>query len=254
MSEISVCIPTYEYKGEGVKYLNELFKSLSTQTFQDFDIVISDHSKDDEIMNFCRECDYDFDMTYIQNPNGRGFQAPNTNCALENAEGRILKLIYQDDIFVDDKALEKIKNAFDTSECKWLFHGFTHTTDGVETHRDCVPRWTDMMLEGRNLLGSPSCIAMLNECKMYMDENIKLLIDTELYHRMRFEHGMPKIISDVLIANREHDGRMSTSGIQYDVQIDHPEGGWLVNKAELDYVESKHKEFCMSGRKYPDEN
>ena len=29
MTEISVCIPTYEYKGEGVKYLNELLKSLT---------------------------------------------------------------------------------------------------------------------------------------------------------------------------------------------------------------------------------
>ena len=154
MSEITVCIPTYEYKGEGVKYLSELFRSLSTQTFQDFDIVISDHSQDNLIMDFCRETEYDFEITYIQNPNGRGLQATNTNCALENAEGRIIKLIYQDDIFVDDKALEKIKNKFDSLECKWLFHGFTHTTDGVETHRDCIPRWSDMMLEGRNLLGS----------------------------------------------------------------------------------------------------
>lgn len=254
MSEISVCIPTYEFKGKGVKYLSELFDSLKVQTFQNFDVVISDHSKDTEIMNFCRECDYDFEIIYIQNPNGRGFQAPNTNCALENAEGRIIKLIYQDDIFVNDRALEKIKNIFDETQCKWLFHGFTHTTDGVETHRDCVPEWTDMLLEGRNLLGSPSCIAMLNDCKMYMDENIKLLIDTELYHRMRFEHGIPSFISDVLIANREHEGRMSASGIQYDAQINHPEGGWLVNRYELDYVTEKHKEFCENGRKYPDEN
>ena len=254
MPEISVCIPTYEYKGEGVKYLSELFDSLETQTFQDFDIVISDHSIDTEIMNFCRDSDYNFEVTYIQNPNGRGYQAPNTNCALENATGRILKLIYQDDIFVDDKALEKIKSAFDSTKCKWLFHGFTHTTNGNETHRDCVPKWTDMMLQGRNLLGSPSCIAMLNECKMYMDENIKLLIDTELYHRMRMEHGMPTFLADVLIANREHDNRMSASGIDYDAQIRHPEGGWLVNRKELEYVQLKHKEFCQSGGKYPDEN
>ena len=173
MFEISVCIPTYEYKGKGVEYLDELFKSLSKQSFRDFDVVISDHSRDELIMNFCRDCDYDFEITYVRNPNGRGYQSPNTNCALENAEGKILKLIYQDDIFVDDKALEKIKNAFNETGCKWLFHGFTHTTDGVETHRDCTPRWTDMMLEGRNLLGSPSCVAMLNGCKMYMDENIK---------------------------------------------------------------------------------
>jgi len=253
MSEITVCIPTYEFKGEGVKFLSELFKSLYIQTFQDFDIVISDHSQDDLIMNFCRNTEYNFEITYIQNPNGRGFQASNTNCALENAEGRIIKLIYQDDLFVDDQALEKIKNKFD-SGCKWLFHGFTHTTDGIENHRDCIPKWTDMMLEGRNLLGSPSCVAMLNECKMYMDENIKLLIDTELYHRMRFEHGMPEFISNVLIANREHDGRTSSSGINYDARIDHPEGGWLVNRSELEYIEAKHKTFCRGGRQYPDEN
>lgn len=253
MTEISICIPTYEYNGKGLQFLSELFDSIDKQTFRDFNIVISDHSKDTEIMNFCRECDYDFEIIYIKNPNGRGFQAPNTNCALENASGRILKLIYQDDIFVDDKALEKIKNAFDENKCKWLFHGFTHTSNGIETHRDCVPRWCDMMLEGRNLLGSPSCVAMLNDCKMYMDENIKLLIDTELYHRMRFEYGMPTLISDILIANREHDGRMSTSGIQYDAVIEHPEGSWMINMSEYHYVQNKHKDFCIN-RKYPDEN
>jgi hypothetical protein len=52
---------------------------------------------------------------------------------------------------------------------------------------------------------------------------------------MRIENGIPEIISDVLIANREHDGRMSASGIAYDARIDHPEGGWLVNSKELDY-------------------
>lgn len=254
MSEISVCIPTYEYRGEGIKYLSELFDSLKSQTLQDFDIVISDHSKDTEIMNFCRECDYEFEITYIQNPNGRGLQAPNTNCALENAEGKILKLIYQDDIFVDNQALQKIKDAFDTYGCKWLFHGFTHTTDGIETHRDCIPFWADMILEGNNHLGSPSCVAMLNEAKMYMDEELKLLIDTELYHRMRIRHGMPTFISDVLIANREHDNRVSASGIDYNAVCSSPDGKqWLVNRQELEYIQSKHSEFIKT-RKYPDEN
>ena len=110
------------------------------------------------------------------------------------------------------------------------------------------------MLEGRNLLGSPSCFAVLNGYQLEMDENIKLLIDTELYHRMRMEYGMPYFVEDILIANREHDSRMSASGIQYDNFIQHPEGGWLINQAELDYVEAKHKNFCINERKYPDEN
>ena len=51
--------------------------------------------------------------------------------------------------------------------------------------------WTDYTLEGRNLLSSPSVSSFLNECKMEFDENLKLLLDVEFYHHMRFAHGMP---------------------------------------------------------------
>ena len=51
MSDISICIPTYEFKGDGVKYLSELLDSLRKQTFKNFDIVVSDHSLDDKIIN-----------------------------------------------------------------------------------------------------------------------------------------------------------------------------------------------------------
>jgi len=253
MPEISICIPTYEFKGKGVKYLADIFDSLRKQTFQDFDIVISDHSQDNVIHDFCEEISKEFSIIYLKNPNDRGFQGSNINCVMENAEGRILKLLMQDDLFVDDKALEKIKKGFDETNCKWLFHGFTHTTDGIETHRDCVPNWCDMVLEGRNLLGSPSCVAILNKTKMYLDTNLKLLVDTEFYHRMRIENGMPYIIPDILIANREHDDRTSNN-IQYDTRIDHPEGSWLVDSKELDYVVVKHKNFFINEKKYPDEN
>ena len=250
MSEISVCIPTYEYGGEGVTYLSKLLDSLRTQTFQEFDVVVSDHSKDDAIKNYLQTTD--FDITYIQNPNGRGYQASNTNCALENAEGRILKLIYQDDMFVDDEALQKIYDAF-TPGIKWLFHGFTHTTDGYEFHRPCIPRWTSSMVVGDNLLGSPSCVSFLNGCYLGMDEELKLFIDTELYHRMRIEYGMPKFIEDVLIANREHDNRVSSNSIEYDAILSRDGRQWMVNRREVDYIQDKHKQFFVT-EKYPDEN
>jgi len=253
MPEISVCIPTYEFKGQGVKYLNDIFNGLRSQTFQDFEIVISDHSEDNLIHNFCEENSNEFSITYLKNPNGRGYQGDNINCVMENAEGRILKLIMQDDLFVHHQALEKIKQGFDETNCKWLVHGFTHTTNGVETHRDCVPRWCDMILEGRNLLGSPSCIALLNSAKMYLDRNLRLLVDTEFYHRMRTYHGLPHIISNILIANREHENRTSAV-LNYDSRIEHPEGSWLVDSKEIDYLMVKHKDFFINNKKYPDEN
>lgn len=253
MPEISVCIPTYEYGGDGVGFLSDLFDSLEKQTFKDFNVFVSDHSLDDDIFNFCKNNEHDLEIVYLKNPNDRGYQASNTNCVLQNANGKILKLIYQDDVFVDKFALQKIKDSFEKMNCKWLFHGFTHTTDGIETHRDCIPRWCDMMLEGRNLLGSPSCIAFLNDAKMYLDRNLKLLVDTEFYHRMRIEHGMPHIIPDILIANREHENRTS-SVMSYDSRIEHPEGSWLVDSKEIDYLMVKHKDFFINDKRYPDEN
>jgi glycosyltransferase involved in cell wall biosynthesis len=250
MTSITICIPTYEFNGKGVFYLNQIFDSLRSQTFQDFNIVISDHSIDDKIFNYSKNESKNFKITYVRNPNGRGFQAHNTNCAFEYADGEIIKLIYQDDIFVNDTALELIYKGFEKSDSKWMMHGFAHTNDGKNIYRKMIPRWTDMLLEGRNLLGSPSCFACLNEAKMYMDENIKLLIDTELYHRMRYSYGLPIILHDILVANREHSDRMSSSGINYNMRIEHPEGSWLVNEDELVYVTEKHKDT----RRYPDED
>ena len=108
------------------------------------------------------------------------------------------------------------------------------------------------MLEGDNLLGSPSCTAYLNGTYLGMDGEIKLLIDTELYHRMRMKHGMPSMLDDILIANREHDARMSSGGVDYDATISDSSRTWLVNKAEIEHIYKKHSDYFLT-RKYPDE-
>ena len=45
---MSIAIPTYEVKGRGVEFLNDLFRTIEIQTFKDFEVVVSDHSKDDK--------------------------------------------------------------------------------------------------------------------------------------------------------------------------------------------------------------
>ena len=89
--ELSICVPTYECRGKGTQYLSELFLSLKTQSYQGFEIVISDHSINNEIFEFC-ESQSQFEITYLRNPNDRGSQSANTNCALRHAENKIIKL------------------------------------------------------------------------------------------------------------------------------------------------------------------
>ena len=45
MCEVSICIPCYEMKGNGVAYLNDLMNSITAQTFKDYEIIITDHSQ-----------------------------------------------------------------------------------------------------------------------------------------------------------------------------------------------------------------
>ena len=66
MSQISICIPTYEYKGRGVEFLAELFDSIERQTFRDFDIVISDHSKDDVIEWLVTESPFSYEVSEFE--------------------------------------------------------------------------------------------------------------------------------------------------------------------------------------------
>jgi uncharacterized Rossmann fold enzyme len=71
---------------------------------------------------------------------------------------------------------------------------------------------------------------------------------------MRWNNGLPNIIPDILVANRDHDNRISSQATsQYDCVVEHPEGGWMMNSKELKYIQEKYSEFIQT-RKYPDEN
>ena len=90
-------------------------------------------------------------------------------------------------------------------------------------------------------MGGPSVVTMKRECMQFFDPNCILLMDTEFYHRMRYYNGMPTIVPDIMVANREGAHRVSMN-LDLDSVCEHPEGNWEVNQKELDYVVEKHKE------------
>ena len=250
MSEFSIAIPTHDRGEKGVVWLRELLDSLKIQTFKDFDVVISDQSTNDNIKNVCEE--YDFELVYLRY--GGENACENLNTALENCDGRIIKIMFSDDIFTRKDALEIIHDEYNKLGCRWTFSGFCGTKDGVNFYEEKFPIWSDYTLEGRNLLSSPSVVSFLNEGKVEFDENLKLLLDVDFYHRMRWMNGMPNMIPQVLVANRDHDERISSHATsQYDCMVEHPRGGWMMNKSELEYVQTKYHNFIKT-RKYPDEN
>jgi hypothetical protein len=160
--------------------------------------------------------------------------------------------MFSDDIFLKDYALERIQQEYNKLNCKWAFSGFSNWNG--KTHDEKIPVWADKTLEGRNLLSSPTVVSFLNECKEEFDVNLKLLLDVDFYHRMRMKNGMPNIIPNILVANRDHDDRISSQATsQYDCVVEHPEGNWMMNSRELHYIHQKYPDF-MINPKYPDES
>ena len=95
---ISIGIPTYEMSGYGVYYLNELLNSINIQTFNDFEVIISDHSIDSKIKNFIKSSNFNFKINYFENQIMRGNPSSNINKIIEESKGEYIKFIFQDDL------------------------------------------------------------------------------------------------------------------------------------------------------------
>ena len=174
---ISLCIPTWEAYGNGTWLLNRCLASIRKQTYKDYEIIVSDNSKNNDIFEFCQG----YTLRYLWNPIIG--MAANTNNAIKHAKG-IIKILYQDDYFVDENSLKDIAENFGTAD--WMITGCSNNPH---------PVWTKEIPKGKNTLGSPSCLTM--RYPIPMDENLKWILDCKLYERLFNMFGWPKILDKV---------------------------------------------------------
>jgi glycosyltransferase involved in cell wall biosynthesis len=189
--------------GYGHKCLDELLTELKYQTLQDFEVVISDQSTDTKTLEVVQKHSDKLKIRYITDFYNRGKAACNINQAMKYAEGDIIKILYEDDFFVTQHALQIIDDAF-VAGAKWTINGFTHTQDKKEFFNTKPSYYQDSVLLGRNSIGNPSNISVLNSEKIYMDENILYVVDCEYYYRLKQNLGLPVQLQNVLVCARHH--------------------------------------------------
>jgi len=245
--KISIAIPAYAKDSVGVQYLRDSFESIDQQTFRDFEVVVSDHSKIHDLIDLCDEYSTKFDIKYIKNFYGRELAHPgtvNSNTAMDYCSGEYIKILHHDDFFVDDMALEKTVSALDSSGKDWLVCGFNHTRDTINFFDPRTPQYPDHLLVGNNLLGAPTNITLKNESKLYFDSNAMMSMDHEWYHRLRMKYGMPYILDEVLVTSRLRDDRLSAQeSSKSDIVIEGDGTAWQFFKSELEYLQEKHADF-----------
>lgn len=207
----SICIPVWEQHGFGLQYLKDLIHSIQIQTFQNWEIVISDHSKNLDIFDYClEESCKEYTLRYFKYEENYGNGVSNLNNALKKAEGEIIKIMFQDDFMFDRRCLEKFDKVFVSENNTWAVCGCNHTKDGFNFERFMVPSWNNELLEGVNTISSPSVLAFRNKHIELFDEKLAMLMDVEYYYHMNKKYGLPIIIEDCLITNRQHPNQISS--------------------------------------------
>ena len=90
---LSIGMPVFN----GERYLKESIQTLLDQTYEDFELLISDNASTDSTQEICRDfANIDERIRYIRNPTNLGAVA-NFNRVIEAARGEFFKLASHDD-------------------------------------------------------------------------------------------------------------------------------------------------------------
>jgi dTDP-4-dehydrorhamnose reductase len=225
----SIAIPTYGYNGKGSEFLEFSLKKLYSQTFKNFEIVISDHSTDNTIKDICDKWKDKLNIIHSFNERGRGVISPNINESMKNCKGEWIKILFQDDFLFDENSLQRQYDYINQiKNLTWFFTQFYHSNDGVNFYRHYLPQWNNSVWSGNNTLGCPSGLTLKNNDLIFFDENLNWLMDCDFYQRMFLKYGEPSILNEITVVNRTWGNRLTDTILE----------------------SQKYNEFLMVSKKY----
>lgn len=125
---LTVGLPVYN----GESYVAESIEALLGQSFEDFELVISDNASTDGTAGICRRYEkQDSRIRYFRQPRNVGL-APNHNFVVDRARGELVKWAAGDDLYARD-LLERCVAALDEDPRVVLAHSWTAMIDGTGT-------------------------------------------------------------------------------------------------------------------------
>ncbi len=183
---ISICIPAYNR----VNYLERLLDSIGSQTFTDFEVVITDDSPGDQVRRFIEQYQAGFPLHYFHN--GQPLGTPeNWNESIRRSQGQWIKIMHDDDWFASPDSLKRFYELCNMpGQAGFIFCGSETFEDGKIVFRQTISRFNEKLLEKdpRNLfylnfIGPPSVVVHRNNRQVWYDKRMKWLVDIDFYIR-----------------------------------------------------------------------
>ncbi|MBC7865993.1 MAG: glycosyltransferase [Gloeobacteraceae cyanobacterium ES-bin-316] len=205
MVKISVCIPAYK----NAVFLKRNLGALATQTFKDFEVILSDDSPDSSVLDIAEEYKNLLHIVYLKNDPAKGTPA-NWNYAMQHARGEYIKLIHDDDWLSSDDSLQQYYYCLEANPgVDFCFSAFynVHLVSGKMDPVFCSSfhRWllkrNRYSLFKRNFIGPPSAVFQRNNSSVFYDERLKWLVDFEGYIRFLGKHKSSFVYLDRCLVN-----------------------------------------------------
>ena len=219
---ISVLIPNYNY----ARFLPETLDSVLRQSYQHFEIILSDDASDDDSDAVCRSyaaahpC-----IHYHRQPRNLGM-VPNWNWCLQQARGSLIKPLMADDILSHPEALERMARILTEQPDIALVtcarnvineNGHVRTCWqplGKTDHRIPARLWRHQHLENHfpsvlNSIGEPTAVMFrMAQAARGFDPQLRQLVDLEMWiHLLSF--GDLYVFGEPLCSFRQHPSQQT---------------------------------------------
>ena len=204
--KLSVAIPTYEMKGQGVSFLRRNLDSIHRQTLNNAviaEVVISDHSQNHDIEDFAKQYSANFPIQYYKNVHSRGSISANTNFAIQQCTGEYVKILFQDDMLVEAHYLDSVSKILLDNPVDFILTGASHTHNGIKFYDEISPQTNEFILFGENTISSPSTLTIKQSLikEIEFDNHLKLLMDCDFYHQLFSKNKTFVLAPQIHIAN-----------------------------------------------------
>lgn len=194
--------------GVGAPFLRRCLQSIKMQEFQDYEVIVSDHSTDLSIYNVCAEF-HMMPLIYMHNEKNRGSSSANFNNAIKYCSGDIIKVLMQDDCFLNPQCLAEIAKVYDDPFVNWSVCGSISGESAEKIASYLIPYWTPDILLGNNRIGSPSVLSFRNEKPLLFNEKLLWMMDCDYYYRLFKRYGLPNIVNKYCIFVSHHPDQLT---------------------------------------------
>jgi glycosyltransferase involved in cell wall biosynthesis len=204
----SVCVPVFDPTQKYLAQISQLLNSIKSQTMKPDEVVMTanhDLAYLDDLQEMTKG---DFKLVFkINESNG---SAENTNHAISLSKGEFVKIMHQDDFFVNNNALNLTYRSLHKSKKVWRVSGFDHLVESTSlVSKESKPKITWRLINGVNKIGAPSVSAFKRSAFIPFDEEMKYMFDCDWYLKMLHNWGKPLVSKNVEVRIRIHDGQAS---------------------------------------------